>query len=49
MGTNGKTSVEGDGRVIITATFEELLKWGMVGGRDVLAVRCLIWVTLGPW
>jgi hypothetical protein len=42
----GKSSVEGDGRVVGMATLEleGLLMWGMVvGGRDVLAVRCLIW------
>jgi len=42
----GKSSVEGDGRVVGVATLEleGLLMWGMVvGGRDVLAVRCLIW------
>ena len=38
-----KSSVEGDGRVVGVATLEleELSTWGMVvGGRDVLAVRC---------
>jgi hypothetical protein len=39
----GKSSVEGNGRVVGVATLEleELLMWGMVvGRRDVLAVRC---------
>ena len=37
----GKSSVEGDGRVVGVATLEleELSTWGMVVGRDV-AVRC---------
>jgi hypothetical protein len=42
-GSCGKSSVEGDGRVVGVATLEpqELSTWGMVvGGRDVLAVRC---------
>ena len=39
----GKSSVEGNGRVVGVATLvlEELSTWGMVvGGKDVLAVRC---------
>jgi hypothetical protein len=38
-----RSSVEGNRRVVGMATLEleELLTWGMVvGGRDVLAVRC---------